>query len=117
MIIIIIIVMHTAPGDYTSVPMEYTFMPGGDTRLDIPVTIINDTDFEGAEQFLGRLSTSANAIIDVPMTTVNIYDDDRKYSRARNKNIRVYGQMSTHSHFCADILKFCAAIVCKHLEL
>ena len=109
--------MHTATDDYINASMEYTFMPGGDTRLDIPVTIINDAVFEGAEQFLGRLSTSADAIIDVPVTTVNIYDDDRKYSRARNKNIRVYGQMSTHSHFCVDILKFCAAIVCKHLKL
>ena len=53
-------------------------MPGG-TRLDIPVTIVDDSITESAEQFLGRLSTSADAIIDVPQTIVTINDNDRKY--------------------------------------
>ena len=72
------IVLRTAPGDYTSASLEYTFMPG-QTRLDIPVTIIDDTDFEGDEQFLGRLTTSTNAIIVVPVTTVTIDDNECKY--------------------------------------
>ena len=75
---IIEIIMYIAPGDYASVTAQYTFVPGG-TRLDIPVTIVEDSAFEGAEQFLGRLSTSADVIIDVPQTTVVIDDDDRKY--------------------------------------
>ena len=53
-------------------------MPG-DTRLDVTVTIIDDTDFEGAEQFLGRLTTSTNAIIVLAVTAVTIDDNDRKY--------------------------------------
>ena len=52
-------------------------MPG-QTRQDIPVTIVDDSNPEGTEQFLGRLSTSADAIIDVPQTIVTINDDDRK---------------------------------------
>ena len=52
-------------------------MPGG-TRLDIPVTIVEDSTYEDAEQFLGRLSVSADAIIDVSQTTVTINDNDRK---------------------------------------
>ena len=53
-------------------------MPG-DTRLNVTVTIIDDTDFEGAEQFLGRLTTSTNAIIVLAVTAVTIHDNDRKY--------------------------------------
>ena len=54
-------------------------MPG-DTRLDIPVTIMDDSNFEGQERFLGMLSTSnPNAVIDVPMTEVFINDNDRKF--------------------------------------
>ena len=54
-------------------------MPG-DTRLDIPVTIVDDSNFEDRERFLGRLSTSnPNAVIDVPMTEVLIDDNDRKF--------------------------------------
>ena len=54
-------------------------MPG-DTRLDIPVTIVDDSNLEGRERFLGRLSTSnPNAVIDVRMTEVFIDDNDRKF--------------------------------------
>ena len=57
----------------------YTFMPG-QTRLDIPVTIVNDRIFEGDEQFQGMLSTSApNTFIDVRQTTIVIDDNDRKF--------------------------------------
>ena len=69
--------MYITPGDYASATAQYTFVPGG-TKLDIPVTIVDDSTFEGAELFLVRLSTSADAIIDVPQTTVVIDDDDRK---------------------------------------
>ena len=53
----------------------------GQTRLDIPVTIVDDSDFEGAEQFQGMLSSASipGTIIDVPLTTVNIADNDRKF--------------------------------------
>ena len=72
--------MHTglAPGDYMSTSTQYTFIPG-QIRLDIPVTIVDDFNFEDAEQFLGRLSTSTDAIIDVPTTTVIIDDSDCKF--------------------------------------
>ena len=69
--------MYIAPGDYANAAAQYTFVPGG-TRLDVPATIVDDSTFEGAEQFLGRLSTSTDAIIDVPQTTVTINDNDRK---------------------------------------
>ena len=69
--------MYIAPGDYASATAQYTFVPGR-TRLDIQVTIVEDSTFEGTEQLLGRLSTSADAIIDVPQTTVVIDDNDRK---------------------------------------
>ena len=71
--------MCTAPGDYASATTQYTFMPG-DTRLDIPVTIVDDSNFEDQERFLGSLSTSnPNAVIDEPMTQVFINDNDCKF--------------------------------------
>ena len=52
-------------------------MPGM-TRLDIPVDIVNDGDFERVETFLGRLMSSQDAVvIDVPETMVEILDNDR----------------------------------------
>ena len=58
--------------------MEYTFTPG-QMRVVIPVTISDDNVFEGPEAFIGMLATShAGAIITVPMTTINIDDNDRK---------------------------------------
>ncbi len=70
----------TDPGDYTSETTQYTFLPGGATRLDIPVTIVGDSTFEDQEQFQGILSTSnANAVIDESTTEVFITDDDRKF--------------------------------------
>ena len=68
---------YIAPGDYASATAQYTFVPGG-TRQDIPVTIVDDSTFESAEQFLCRLSTSAAAIIDILQTAVTINDSDRK---------------------------------------
>ena len=71
--------MHTATDDYaSSTAVEYTFIPG-DTRLDIPVNIVDDTTFEDSETFSGRLTSSqAGVLIDVPMTTVEILDNDCK---------------------------------------
>ena len=67
-------------------------MPG-DTRLDIPVTIVDDSNLEDRERFLGRLSTSnPNAVIDVRMTEVFIDDNDSKFLLTRkrvNHNITV----------------------------
>ena len=58
--------------------MQYIFTPG-QTRLSIPVTIVDDSEFEEVEQFLGRLSTSAeHAIIDIPTTILIINDNDCK---------------------------------------
>ena len=51
-------------------------MPGM-TRLDIPVHVIDDGDFEGVETFLGRLmSRQDGVVIDVPETMVEILDND-----------------------------------------
>ena len=73
-----IIITFLAPNDYASATIQYIFTPG-QTRLSIPVrTIVDDFEFEGAEQFLGRLSTSAHAIIDIPTITVTIIDNDCK---------------------------------------
>ena len=61
--------------------MEYTFTPG-QMRVVIPVTISDDNVFEGPEAFIGMLATShAGAIITVPMTTINIDDNDRKCNK------------------------------------
>ena len=58
--------------------MQYIFTPG-QTRLSIPVTIVDDSELEEVEQFLGRLSTSAeHAIIDIPTTILIINDNDCK---------------------------------------
>ena len=51
--------------------MEYTFI-AGETRLDIPVGIIDDSVRENSEQFLGLLSTSDGTQIDTPNATVTI---------------------------------------------
>ena len=70
----------TAPDDYAQSPdVSYTFT-SGTTRLDIPIPIVEDDQFEGPEQFQGFLSTNAaGAIIDVPTTTVEITDNDGKW--------------------------------------
>ena len=66
----------------------------GDTRLDIPVTIVDDSNFEDRERFLGRLSTSnPDAVIDVPMTEVLIDDNDRKFY---HKTV-IYGKRVNHN--------------------
>ena len=68
---------HTAPGDYEQrTNTSYIFTPGK-TRLDIPVSIVNDDQFEDTEQFQGLLTTSnaVGAIIDVPITTVETTDN------------------------------------------
>ena len=72
--------MYAAPDDYTpSTAVEYTFTPGI-TRLDIPVPIVDDVTFEQLESFSAQLTTShAEVIIDVPMTTVDIWDNDCKW--------------------------------------
>ena len=93
--------MYTAPGDYTSQILMYTFTPG-QTRLDIPVTINDDSIFEGPEQFIGRLSTTSNAEIDIGMTTVTISDDDRKFIIALlNKKYRYWKVLqSAYYYMC-----------------
>lgn len=58
--------------------MEYTFTPGLN-RIEIPVTIANDGDFEGLENFFAMIATThPGAIITRDMTTIQINDDDRK---------------------------------------
>ena len=70
-------ILYTAPDDYTqSSAVEYTFTPGI-TSLDIPVVIADDDMFEQSESFQAQLATSRpEVIIDVPMTTVDISDND-----------------------------------------
>ena len=64
--------------------MEYTFTPGVN-RVEIPVTISNDGDFEGPEYFNAMIATTyQGAIISREMTTIEINDDDRK---SRNQSI------------------------------
>ena len=72
--------LYTAPEDYTrSCAVEYTFTPGI-MRLDVPLVIINDNMFEEIESFRAQLVTFyAGVIIDVPMTTVDILNDDCKW--------------------------------------
>ena len=56
--------------------MEYTFTPGI-TRLEIPVVINDDNSFEQIESFRAQLMTSRpGVIIDMPMTTIDIWDND-----------------------------------------
>ena len=66
-----------APGDYTTVTsIEYTFVPGVN-RIEIPVTISNDGDFEGPESFNATIATThLGAVISRQMTTIEIVDDD-----------------------------------------
>lgn len=77
-IMILTVILNIAPNDYANATTQYIFTPG-QTRLSIPVTIIDDSEFEEVEQFLGRLSTSAeHAITDIPTTIVAINDNDCK---------------------------------------
>ena len=73
-------ILYAAPDDYTpSTAVEYTFTPGI-TRLEIPVVIIDDDMFEQMESFRAQLVTSQEGvIIDVPMTTVDILDNECEY--------------------------------------
>ena len=76
-------------------------MSGGTNRLDIPVTIADDSISESAEQFLGRLSTaSANAVIDVPITRVTINDNDRKINWLKYGKPMVFSKNHAHNNNC-----------------
>ena len=57
----------------------YTFTPGI-SRLNIPVGIIDDDMFEQIESFQAQLMTlQPGVIIDVSMTTVDIWNNDCKW--------------------------------------
>ncbi|MBC3809128.1 retention module-containing protein, partial [Undibacterium seohonense] len=65
-----------AGSDYALTAGSVTFAPGETTKV-ITVTIINDTAFEGNENFLVNLSTPTNAILGTASVSTVIVDNDQ----------------------------------------
>ena len=62
--------------DYSTVISEVTFQPG-ETRITVPVPIIDDDIFEDVEIFRAHLTTTDdNVNISDSMATVSIVDND-----------------------------------------
>ena len=64
----------TAPGDYTATSGDLTFAPS-DTSKNITIPIVNDSVYDGSENFIVTLSAPASATLGTPITaTVTITD-------------------------------------------
>ena len=72
----------TALQDYVNISNVYLNFSFGVQRLNITVTILDDDMFEADEEFYVMMSvmntSDANIIVDIPMATVVIMNDDRK---------------------------------------
>ena len=64
-----------SPSDYAFVPGTLVFEPGT-VEKTIPITVVNDNDFEGNETFQLILSNAVNAPIEAALTEVSIVDDE-----------------------------------------
>ena len=65
-----------APSDYTSATAQVLTIPIGDMSATIPVTIIDDTDEEPAENFQLRLDMPNNAVLGDGTAQATIIDND-----------------------------------------
>ena len=65
-----------APSDYTSATAQVLTIPIGATSATIPVTIIDDTNEEPAENFQLRLSLPNNAVLGDGTAQATIIDND-----------------------------------------
>ena len=73
-------VFRTAPEDFVSVSTLLTFSEGV-RRLEVPVTIVDDSDSETLEEFIANITlTDTDLEIDITpgQTTVIIRDNDGK---------------------------------------
>ena len=68
--------------DYVNISNMYLNFSFGVQRRNVTVTILDDDMFEADEEFYVMMSvmntTDANIIVDIPMATVVIMNDDRK---------------------------------------
>ena len=73
------IFLSIADVDYTPLDVNLTFSETV-TVITVNVTLINDNDLEGDEDFKARLSTSSgsNVGLPVPDAIITIVDDDSK---------------------------------------
>ena len=72
----------TALQDYVNISNVYLNFSFGVQRQNVTVTILDDDMFEADEEFYVMMSvmytSDANIIVDMPMATVVIMNDDRK---------------------------------------
>ena len=61
--------------DYLAVNQQLVFSSGGSLRQMVPITTLDDSIFEGTQEFTLSLS-SDNAQLSNPTATVAILDDD-----------------------------------------
>ena len=73
----------TAPADYTAIVRDRVTLGSGTSSQTVTVRIINDDRLEGNEDFTARLVFDVfdrQVLIQPPMTTVIIRDDDSEHS-------------------------------------
>ena len=74
--------LYTALQDYVNISNVYLNFSFGVQRQNVTVTILDDDMFEADEEFYVMMSvmntSDANVIVDIPMATVVIMNDDRK---------------------------------------
>ncbi len=67
-----------APEDYWETMVQLVFSPG-QTKQCTNITIVDDGDLEGAEDFEATLSTTVDRVVlDPEMATITIGDNDGK---------------------------------------
>ena len=70
---------RTAGEDYQQLSVDLTFGEGSERRC-VQIELVNDTVFEGPEQFLTQLSTVEVVVILTPYTArILIQDDDGEW--------------------------------------
>ena len=70
---------HAAGEDYQQLSVDLTFGEGSERRC-VQIELVNDTVFEGPEQFMTRLSTVEVVVTLIPDTaTILIQDDDGEW--------------------------------------
>lgn len=67
----------TSGSDYTSITSYTVTIPAGQTSVNLPISILDDTTYEGNENFTATLSSpSANATLGTSVGTVTILDNE-----------------------------------------
>lgn len=100
-------ILSTAGADFIIASGELNLRPG-DTEGMFEVTIINDSVFEGLQEFSAQLQTAeSRVVIIMPDTTVEIIDDDGK----------TMSLMHTHIHYKYSYNILMCFQLCSHIML